>query len=98
VGGDEVMRVLHRRRAILLAVAGVTAIDGVPVPTFHHVEVDTLEGAQRGTTMIDYWYTVESFLLVRMERSVRIRTESPLGSVTYSESGTWQLRSLQPLR
>ncbi|MBU3701451.1 MAG: hypothetical protein FGM58_05315 [Acidimicrobiia bacterium] len=73
-------------------------IAGVAVPTFHHVEVDTLEGPQRGTTRIDYWYTVETFLLVRMERTVRLRTDSPIGQVTYAETGSWRLRSLEPLR
>lgn len=74
------------------------AIDGTVVPTFHYIEVDTLTGAQRGTTTIDYWYAIESFLLVRMERSIRLRTESPVGAVTYSENGSWQLESLRPLR
>jgi len=70
----------------------------VAVPTFHHIEVDTLEGPQRGTTRIDYWYAVESFLLVRMERTVKLRTDSPVGEVTFSETGSWQLRSMEPLR
>lgn len=73
-------------------------IDGVVVPTFHYSEVDTLTGAQRGTTTIDYWYSIESFLLVRMERSIRLRTDSPVGTVTYTENGSWQLETLLPRR
>lgn len=73
-------------------------IDAVALPTFHYRESDTLSGPQRGTTTIDYWYSVQSMLLVRMERHINLRTESPVGEVTYKEDGEWQLSSLTPTR
>jgi hypothetical protein len=33
-----------------------------------------------------------------MERHVDLRTESPVGDVTYKENGEWQLSSLTPAR
>lgn len=73
-------------------------IDAVDLPTFHYRESDTLSGPQRGTTTIDYWYSVQDMLLVRMERHINLRTESPVGEVTYKEDGEWQLSSLTPTR
>jgi hypothetical protein len=73
-------------------------IESTQVPTFHYRETDTLTGPQRGTTNIDYWYSVQDMLLIRMERHVDLRTESPVGDVTYKEGGEWQLSSLTPAR
>lgn len=73
-------------------------IDGSTIPTFHYRETDALSGSQRGSTVIDYWYAVSDLLLIRMERRIDIRTESPIGDVTYEESGEWQLDSLAPSR
>lgn len=82
------------------SMVGAESVDvgGTMVPAFHYVEVDTLTGAQRGTTTIEYWYAIESFLLVRMERDIALRTDSPVGSVTFTENGSWQLQSLDPRR
>jgi hypothetical protein len=33
-----------------------------------------------------------------MEREVRIHSDSPVGTITYTESGWWQLTSLVPQR
>lgn len=85
---------------VVFTLVGAETIDigGESVPTFHYVEVDTLTGAQRGETRIDYWYAIETSLLVQMQRSVKLRTDSPVGTVTYSESGSWRLRSTLPQR
>jgi hypothetical protein len=73
-------------------------IESTQVPTFHYRETDILTGPQRGTTAIDYWYSVQDMLLVRMERHIDLRTESPVGDITYKEDGEWQLSSLTPAR
>ena len=86
--------------AVTITMLGAEPIDvgGTVVAAFHFREDDRLTGAQRGTTAIDYWYSVESFLLLRMERSNQLRTDSPIGSVTYAEDGALQLSSLEPAR
>ena len=73
-------------------------IDSSATPTFHYRESDVLSGPQKGTTTIDYWYSVQDMLLVRMERPINLRTDSPVGEVTYKEDGEWQLSSLVPTR
>jgi hypothetical protein len=73
-------------------------IDGVEVPTYHYVEVDTLTGAQRGVTKVEYWYSADEFHLVRMARDIDLKTNSPVGDITYRETGGWKLASLTPQR
>jgi hypothetical protein len=73
-------------------------IGGADIATFHYRERDELTGPQRGTTVIDYWYAVSDMLLLRMERHIDLRTDSPVGDVTYREDGEWQLSSLTPSR
>ncbi len=73
-------------------------IDSVAVPTIHYQENDTLTGAQRGSTSTDYWYSVNDLLLVRMERHLELRTDSPIGDITYTEDGQWKLSSILPNR
>ena len=73
-------------------------IDSVATPAFHYRETDSLSGPQRGTTTIDYWYSVKDMLLLRMERHIDLKTDSPVGDVTYKEDGEWQLSSLTPSR
>ena len=67
------------------------------MPVFHYRETDTLTGPQRGTTTLDYWYAVQDMLLIRMERHVDLRTNSPVGDITYKEDGELQLSSLTPV-
>jgi len=80
-----------------LGMATLTVGD-TQVPTFHYKERDELTGPQRGSTVIDYWYAAADMLLVRMERHIDLRTNSPVGDVTYREDGEWQLSTLTPSR
>lgn len=73
-------------------------INSVATPTFHYRETDLLTGPQKGTTIVDYWYSLQDMLLLRMERHINLRTDSPVGEITYKEDGEWQLSSLTPVR
>ena len=73
-------------------------INSVATPTFHYRETDLLTGPQKGTTTINYWYSLQDMLLVRMERHINLQTDSPVGKITYKEDGEWQLSSLTPVR
>lgn len=77
---------------------GVEDLDvgGRTVTTRHVRQARTLSGAQTGTTTTDSWIDVDSGLPVRMERTADIASDSPVGSVSYTESGWWQLTSLTP--
>jgi len=57
------------------------------VEAFHFREIDVLTGPQTGTTQIDYWYDTKDLLLLKLVRTVSLRTDSPVGDITYKENG-----------
>lgn len=57
------------------------------VEAFHFREIDALTGPQNGTTQIDYWYDTKNLLLLKLVRTVSLRTDSPVGDITYKENG-----------
>jgi hypothetical protein len=71
-------------------------IGGDAVQTRHYRQERTISGAQAGTDVVHFWFAVDDHLPVRMEREVRIDSDSPVGTVTYTEEGSWQLTSLVP--
>ncbi|MFN8038435.1 MAG: hypothetical protein U0Q07_04400 [Acidimicrobiales bacterium] len=71
------------------------AIGSTTVRTRHVHQERTLSGAQRGTERADTWWTADG-LPVRNERRVEVASPSPIGDVTYSEEGSWQLDSITP--
>jgi hypothetical protein len=71
-------------------------VDGEQVETRHHRQERTISGAQTGTDVVHFWFAVDDHLPIRMEREVRIDSDSPVGTVTYTEEGSWQLTSLEP--
>jgi hypothetical protein len=72
----------------------VRRIDGVDVETRHYRQERTLSGAQTGTTVTDWWFAVDTGLPVASVIEARADTDSPIGAITYTEEGSWQLRSL----
>ena len=66
------------------------------VPTVHELQRIALTGGQKGTIIEDWWFAANSGLPVRMDRHITIRTNSPIGTITYREVGSWQITSLQP--
>ncbi len=71
-------------------------VAGAPVATRHYRQSRTLTGAQSGEQDADLWFVVATGLPVRSERSLRIESNSPVGAITYTETGSWQLTSLEP--
>ena len=71
-------------------------IGGTVVPTIHELQQVTLTGGQRGRVREDWWFTVRSGLPVRVERQITLLSNSPLGTITYNEVGSWQMTSLRP--
>jgi len=70
-------------------------VGGTTVRTRHVHQERTLSGAQRGTERADTWWTADG-LPVRNERRVEVASPSPIGDVTYTEEGSWQLDSVAP--
>jgi len=71
-------------------------IGGQPVRALRQTRVEQLTGSQTGTVTEQWWFDVQTGLPLRAERSYRVVSPSPVGHITYTENGWWQLRSLQP--
>ncbi len=71
-------------------------IAGAAISTIHQHQDVTLSGGQRGTVSEDWWFESRSGLPVRVERHITIYSSSPVGDITYNESGSWQMTSLRP--
>jgi hypothetical protein len=76
--------------------AETLSIGGTEVATIHQKRAQTMSGAQRGGIEEDWWYAADTGLPVRCERSYRLDTDSVIGTITYTESGSWQLTSMEP--
>jgi hypothetical protein len=74
----------------------VLEIAGEQVRTQHFVSERTMRGAQVGTDRSDVWFEVDSGLPVRNERRIEAATDTPLGSSTYTEEGSFRLTSQAP--
>ncbi len=73
-------------------------IGGVEVEALRFRQHADLSGSQTGTEDVDFWFAVEDGMPLRGERSVEIGSDSPVGTITYTEEGHWQLASLEPER
>lgn len=71
-------------------------VGGTPVPAAHFVRERTLSGSQSGTERTDVWFATDKGLPLRMERSLRVDTDTPVGPSTYTEDGSLELTSLVP--
>lgn len=66
------------------------------VPTYHYHVERTVTGSQNGTEKDEIWFSVADGLPVRTDRQVVVHSPSPIGTVTYTESGSYSLVSLKP--
>lgn len=73
-------------------------IGGRQVRVLHYRRERALSGGQTGTEAGDVWFAAATGLLVRNERTIDVRSDSPLGQVTYHETGSFQLVTLTPTR
>lgn len=66
------------------------------VRTRHFVRERTMSGSQEGTERTEVWYAVEDGMPIRNERTIEVRTATPVGNSTYTETGEFHLVSLEP--
>jgi hypothetical protein len=71
-------------------------IGGRGVAAVHQRRRQTMSGGQHGNSDEDWWFAADTGLPLRMERHYVVHSASPVGTVTYTENGSWQLRSLVP--
>lgn len=72
-------------------------IGGAPTAALRYRQERSIADAQQGSTVVEFWFEVDTGLPLRMERTVRVDSDSPVGTVTYDESGWWQLSSTKPV-
>ncbi len=66
------------------------------VVALHYHQVRTMSDSQSGRQVEDFWFRASDGLPLRNTRSASIDSDSPVGAITYSEEGEWQLTSLEP--
>jgi len=71
-------------------------VGGVTVAAYHVREDHAISGAQSGTTQDDFWLATTNGMPLRNERKYVVKSESPIGPVTYTEAGSFALTSLVP--
>ena len=71
-------------------------IGGEEVSAHHYRQSRTITGAQTGEQTVELWIEAESGLPLRSARSFEVGSDSPVGTITYTENGWWQLSSRRP--
>ncbi|MEZ5144818.1 MAG: hypothetical protein R2726_20230 [Acidimicrobiales bacterium] len=71
-------------------------IGGTSVPAIHQRRTQTMSGPQTGPVTEDWWFAADTGLPLKCERHQRIETSSPIGAITFTADGSWQLTSMQP--
>jgi hypothetical protein len=69
-------------------------VAGKPMQTAEFLQLRTVTGAQRGTERDEIWIDLANGLPVRMNQSISVVTATPFGTSTYTQVGTFTLRSL----
>jgi hypothetical protein len=75
---------------------GPLTIGGVSTKAVHQLLQVTVTGAQKGTSTEDWWFAADTGMPIKVIRHRSVGSPSPLGTITYSEDGSWQLASLKP--
>ena len=71
-------------------------VGGESLEAVHMRHDATFSGGQTGETHTEFWLSVADWMPLRGERDVRVDSDSPVGTVTYTETGRWQLTSTEP--
>ena len=68
------------------------------VAALHYQILRTLSGDQTGSESTERWYSVTDGMLLRVTSDITVDTPSPLGDVTFTQNGEFELESLTPSR
>lgn len=73
-------------------------VDGERRSAMHYRSERDISGAQTGTDRTDTWFDATSGLPLRLVRRTELRTDSPIGALTYVEDASFELTELRPAR
>lgn len=71
-------------------------VGGKDVAVHHFLQTQTDSGSQQGTERYETWLQVTTGLPVRMQQDIEVRTSTPFGDSTYTQTSNLTLTSLQP--
>lgn len=71
-------------------------VGGDTVSAHHYHRERTMSGAQSGTEVSEVWFSAETGMPLRNERTIEVRTDTIIGEVTYTEEAEFHLTSLVP--
>jgi hypothetical protein len=70
-------------------------VGGTKVAAYHFKQLRTLTGSQTGTQENDVWFAKSNGMPLRNDHRNLVKSDSPSGTVTYTESGTFVLQSMR---
>lgn len=73
-------------------------IGGEKVAALHYRQDRTLTGAQTGDEVTEYWYAARDGMMLKCVHRATVVSPSPLGDITFTADGSFQLSSLEPIR
>ena len=71
-------------------------IGGTNVAALHYHRLRNLTGGQTGTEDVNLWFDATTGLPVRNKRVITVHSSTLIGGVTYEESGSFELASMNP--
>ena len=71
-------------------------IGGTEVAALHYHRLRNLTGGQTGTEDVNVWFDAATGLPLRNQRVITVHSGSLIGGVTYKETGSFQLASMNP--
>ena len=71
-------------------------VAGHDVSVRHFLQTQTDSGSQRGTERYENWLDPVSGLPLKMQQDIEVRTATPFGDSTYTQTGSMTIESLQP--
>lgn len=72
-------------------------VNGITVDAVRYRRDRTFSGNQRGFERLELWFDAETGLPLVNQRSIELITSSPLGELTYTETGEFRLTTLDPV-
>lgn len=81
-----------------VTIVGVTTVDvgGKRVQAVVMTRHQKITGGQSGTLDEEWWFATSTGMPLREIRNYHLSTSSPIGSIAYTEIGSWRLDSMTP--
>jgi len=81
-----------------VTLVGVTSVEigGKPVEAIKMTRHQKITGGQSGTLDEVWWFATSTGMPLGARRNYHLSTSSPIGSIAYTEIGSWRLQSMTP--